>query len=97
MFIGVEIGLLGVCQVSRLRLLNMKYELKTVIVDKFLVNCLSLMSFLQNLCSFASVSLFSLEIYPVFDPISKGLTETLKSCTSVMKCWYFSNFSLCAV
>ena len=34
------------------------------------------MSFLQNLCSFANVFLFSLLIYPMWDPISKGVTET---------------------
>ena len=55
------------------------------------------MSLLQNLCSLATLALFSLDMYPVLDPISKGNTETLNVCMSDSKCWYFLSLMLCAI
>ena len=67
-------------------LLKIKYEPKMAIVEMLFLKFFNFMSLLQNLCSLAKLVLFSLDMYPVLDPISKGSTDTLYVCMSVSKC-----------
>ena len=60
----------------------------------FFTNCFSLMSLLQYLCRVRSVAEFFCVMYPVWEPISNGNTLTVCVLMSVVKCWYFSVFSL---
>ena len=75
-------------------LLNIKQELRMQIAEILFMNCFSLIFGLQNLCSDFKVSLFFLEMYPEWAPISNGLREGFKLVISVRKCWYFSCFNL---
>ena len=52
--------------------------------------------FSQNLCREWIDFLLSDEMYPVCDPISKGITFTVYVWMSEIKCWYFWNLSSCA-
>ena len=67
------------------------------IAEMFSLNLFNLMSDLQNLWRLCRFTLFSLLIYPVWEPISKGITETVCEEMSVLKCSYLVAFSLCDI
>ena len=72
-------------------------ELRTEIEEIFLMKVDNLMFLIQYLCIFCRDFLFSLVTSPVWDPTSKGVTDTSDAWISLVKCWYLSFFKVLAI
>ena len=66
--------------------LNMKYELSTLMAEMFCKNFLNLTPGLQNLWINLIFWLFSVEMWPICEPTSNGVTVVSYFLMSVLKC-----------
>ena len=90
---GARIGS-PLSQASWFLLEKMWKELRTDMVEMFLIKFDNFTLLRQNLCRECKACLLSLVTSPVWDPTSKGVTLALNTEISLVKCWYFSSFNL---